>query len=108
MWPAEAQLKGLLPTGEGEVKDGVPCKGESGPVSGVGYQPSHTLLPPSIHTTHTEYVQPLPRLPMGPLPFDQLFAKGRLDLWVAQAWMEGEPPEMVQKIVQLSVASGRI
>lgn len=43
---------------------------------------------------------------MGPLPFGQLFAKGRLDLWVAQAWLEGEPPEMIQKIVDLSVASG--
>jgi hypothetical protein len=43
---------------------------------------------------------------MGTLPVDQLFAKGRLDLWVAQAWMDGDPPELVQKIVELSVASG--
>jgi hypothetical protein len=42
------------------------------------------------------------------LPFDKLFAKGRLDVWTAAAWLEGDPPQLVQRIVALSVASGAL
>ena len=43
---------------------------------------------------------------MGALPFERLFAKGRLDVWSARAWAEGDPPDLVARIVALSVASG--
>jgi hypothetical protein len=123
-WPQDAQLRGVLPTGEGAPAAGpeaecarpsearapcqVSCQGASSAPGVPMGRPRPKLNPPLSPgpLRPSEYLQPLPKLPMGALPVDQLFGKGRLDLWVAQAWMDGDPPELVQKIVALSVASG--
>ncbi|KIZ01619.1 hypothetical protein MNEG_6346 [Monoraphidium neglectum] len=59
----------------------------------------HGLLP-----TGEEYTQALPALPVGTLPIDKLFSKGRLDLLTSQAWMQGNPDHLVKQIIDLSVA----
>ncbi|EFJ49032.1 hypothetical protein VOLCADRAFT_104477 [Volvox carteri f. nagariensis] len=40
------------------------------------------------------------------LPLDKIFIKNRLDLLTAQAWLEGNPPQLVNNIVDLSIATG--
>ncbi|KAG2498214.1 hypothetical protein HYH03_003965 [Edaphochlamys debaryana] len=40
------------------------------------------------------------------LPLDKVFIKSRLDLLTAQAWLAGNPPQMVNQIVDLSIATG--
>eukprot|EP00879_Flechtneria_rotunda_P001855 GHRR01002023.1.p1 GENE.GHRR01002023.1~~GHRR01002023.1.p1 ORF type:complete len:570 (+),score=126.11 GHRR01002023.1:3309-5018(+) len=54
----------------------------------------------------TSWSQTVPSLPAGDLPLQKIFIKGQLDLMTANAWMAGNPPNLVQQIVDLSVASG--
>ncbi|KAF6256141.1 hypothetical protein COO60DRAFT_1531108, partial [Scenedesmus sp. NREL 46B-D3] len=50
--------------------------------------------------------QTVPTMPAGDLPLHKVFVKSQLDLMTANAWMAGNPPNLVQQIVDLSMASG--
>ncbi|WIA34758.1 hypothetical protein OEZ86_013065 [Tetradesmus obliquus] len=50
--------------------------------------------------------QIVPTMPAGDLPLHKVFVKSQLDLMTANAWMAGNPPNLVQQIVDLSMASG--
>ena len=73
--------------------------------------PQYDVTPPApapggLTPVPPGYKQLLPALPVGSLPVDRVFAKGRLDLLTSRAWMLGNPPDLVKQIVDLSVATG--
>lgn len=47
-----------------------------------------------------------PALPPGPLPLHKLFVKSMIDVLTAKAWLADDPPDLKQKVIDLSVTSG--
>ncbi len=65
------------------------------------------LTPPSCpRAAGKKWAQPLSQVNASRMPLHRVFAKQRLDLMIAQAWMAGMPAAALEEVTKLSMSTG--